>query len=423
MKRTALFATAVAVGLALPTFALAASACDGPLASAADSYDAFPVDAPMKVRDHINDLYNQAMELAESDPTGCLKLVGQMQAAMSKQTAATTAMKAAPATPQAAAAATGPASGSKSASAPAGSANTKAATDYIAALAKSDAAVDTLSTVGKTSPESKEMFNTASQEAGKSAAELRATFERIDVPTLVKGMTEQLQTQLSDAQAGFVSATVAREVAFGALTQTLDATTRDTPAVQQAWKEAQAADAALTRATAVLDLAQVRAEAFVDVDNYDDMYPGYAEAFRQMKIRHMRAIRLIDLKCDDIFKDATGKMLKAFVSGRKQNHAAAGEAADKECLALHKPVAERQLDEAERLRLKYTRMESDDDLAPMDDLYGNEPDKKPKPKPKPEPKLRENIDPIDPDLLAPLTPSKKPPKPKAKAPSAPPKKP
>lgn len=82
ISRYGLVATAVSFAL-VPASAMA-RACDDPLQSAADAASRMPGDVPYEVPDALQALYDEASELAETDPEECLAVVRRMNALMAR---------------------------------------------------------------------------------------------------------------------------------------------------------------------------------------------------------------------------------------------------------------------------------------------------------------------------------------------------
>lgn len=82
ISRYGLVATAVSFAL-VPASAMA-RACDDPLQSAAEAVSQLPGDVPYQVPDALQALYDEASELAESDPEECLAVVRRMYALMAR---------------------------------------------------------------------------------------------------------------------------------------------------------------------------------------------------------------------------------------------------------------------------------------------------------------------------------------------------
>lgn len=75
---------ATAVSFALMPASTMARACDDPLQSAAEAASQLPGDVPYEVPDALQALYDEASELAESDPEECLAVVRRMNALMAR---------------------------------------------------------------------------------------------------------------------------------------------------------------------------------------------------------------------------------------------------------------------------------------------------------------------------------------------------
>ncbi|HWW57052.1 MAG TPA: hypothetical protein VN047_09180 [Sphingopyxis sp.] len=74
----------VAAFAALFPTAASARDCADPLQTAAEAVSGLPGDIPYQIPDQLQELYNEASELTESDPDACLVIVGRMNALIAR---------------------------------------------------------------------------------------------------------------------------------------------------------------------------------------------------------------------------------------------------------------------------------------------------------------------------------------------------